>query len=761
MQTTRLLLRFLFTVALTLSNASLFAEAQATTWTSALSSAIANRQQGNLDLSIGLFTQASQLASTDSEKMRTAGELGATLLLARRLDQAQAPLQNAYTFFTGSERSRYALDLGNLAMLGKHQTDAVRYYEEAQQLSGDDTEVYASAALNLARLAPESQRLQQLTAIVEKISQVADPARQIPLYLNLGNQARTSGQTALAYQSLHQAQQLAEQASKSRMTVETLDAMAQLYEDQDRKNDALTLTQQAIVDAHTLAPSAVADLLITLEWRQGRLYRALGKSDPALAAFERAVKQIESIRLDIPIEYDDGRSSFHATLEPVYMGLVDLLLKSADKQTGDARSANLRHAVDTVELIKQSELQDYLGDRCTLEIVKGGTSGVIPPNTAILYPIIFSDRIELLLDTEAGLDHRSVQVSGQKMRETAQAFADNLRNAEDYLDQAKQLYDWLLRPFEAQMADRHIDTLVVVPDGALRLVAMGALNDGNGFAIEKYAITTVTGLSMTNTGAPPARQVESLMAGVSEFGPVVDKLSQARVKQMTELANDRGLRGTARGVNLRSIRTSTGITQPDAKNDSVSRINALRESLALPGVKQEIEAIRLILPGASMLNTAFTVDGFQNKAESGAYRMVHIASHGIFGGSADTSYILAYDDLLTLDRLQSLLKADQFRKNPIELLSLSACETAQGNDRAPLGIAGAATKARAKSVLGTLWPVDDNAARNIMEKFYSGLITAHLTKAQSLRQGQIELIHQKEFAHPFYWAPFVLIGNWL
>jgi CHAT domain-containing protein len=214
-------------------------------------------------------------------------------------------------------------------------------------------------------------------------------------------------------------------------------------------------------------------------------------------------------------------------------------------------------------------------------------------------------------------------------------------------------------------------------------------------------------------------------------------------------------------MNLRALRTSLAAAQLDSKPDSVSRTNALRESLALPGVKQEIESVGAILPGVSMLNAAFTVDGFRHEAESGAYRMVHIASHGIFGGTADTSYILAYDDLLTLNGLQSLLKADQFRKNPIELLSLSACETAQGNDRAPLGISGAATKARAKSVLGTLWPVEDTAARTLMENFYKGLIRAHLTKAQSLRQAQVGLIHREEFAHPFYWAPFVLIGNWL
>ena len=144
-----------------------------------------------------------------------------------------------------------------------------------------------------------------------------------------------------------------------------------------------------------------------------------------------------------------------------------------------------------------------------------------------------------------------------------------------------------------------------------------------------------------------------------------------------------------------------------------------------------------------------------------AYRIVHVASHGMFGGTASTSYILTYDDLLTLDGLQNMLKGEQFQKHPIELLSLSACETAAGSERAPLGISGAAMKARARSVLGTLWPVDDEAAVTIMERFYSGLVAQELSKAQALQQSQLELIKQPQFSHPFFWAPFALIGNWL
>ena len=163
----------------------------------------------------------------------------------------------------------------------------------------------------------------------------------------------------------------------------------------------------------------------------------------------------------------------------------------------------------------------------------------------------------------------------------------------------------------------------------------------------------------------------------------------------------------------------------------------------------------------SLLNAPFTVEGFRREAESGAYRVVHIASHGVFGGTAASSYVLAHDDLLTLDTLQSLLSADEFRKNPIELLSLSACETAEGDERSPLGLSGAALKARAKSVLGTLWPVEDTAARKVMEVFYGGLVNTRASKAQALRQSQVDLLRSPEYAHPMFWAPFVLIGNWL
>ena len=161
------------------------------------------------------------------------------------------------------------------------------------------------------------------------------------------------------------------------------------------------------------------------------------------------------------------------------------------------------------------------------------------------------------------------------------------------------------------------------------------------------------------------------------------------------------------------------------------------------------------------MNESFTVEGFKKQAMLEPYSVVHIASHGVFGKTADTSFIMTYDGILNMDALEQLLKSDKFSKQPVELLTLSACQTAEGDDRAPLGLSGIALKAKVRSVLGTLWPVSDQAASVLMTDFYKALSAPNTSKAQALRLAQIALIKQKQFENPFYWSPFILAGNWL
>lgn len=727
---------------------------------------IAFREQGDLQKSIDLLSSVSKLAVSPGGQVRARGELGISLLQAHRYEESEGLLRNAYASSMGLERAHFAVYLGNLALIRKRSEEARRYYQEALDLAPEAIEIQFSVRLNLLRMAPEPEKLAQLLLLSPQIDQAGGPpGLPARFHLNLGEQARLLGKPGLplAYRHLDRARTLATQQGNRAFAVEALDALAQLYEDHHRDQDALILTQQAIEQAHSLAPGAAARLLIDLEWRQARLLRAGGREAPALAAYQRAVSHLESVRQDIPIEYEDGRSSFQATLEPIYLGYTDLLLRQLDKQPAEVQSAQLPKVLNVLEWIRQAELQDFLGDRCAVEAAQGSDSARVPSGTAVLYPVILPDRVELLLQTSSGIQRRSTAIAGATLRATAQALADALRNGlEDYLEPARHLNDWLLKPFADAFAAQHIDSLVLVPEGALRLVPMAALHDGQQFVIEKYAVSMVTGMTMTHTAVPVGQMAASLVVGLSEPGPVVDKHSRLlseQIQQADVAEKDRRGRGIARTIELRSmrlLRSTTPSNQPSSR-----QIEDLRTSLTLPGVKEEIEALRGILHGNTLLDAQFTVDQLRQQAESGDYRIVHIASHGVFGGSAESSFILAYDDLITMNGLQGLLKAAKLQSTPIELLSLSACETAEGNDRAPLGISGAAIKARARSVLGTLWPVADEVAKALMKSFYGGIANTRLSKTEALRRAQLEWLRHPDWSHPFYWAPFIIIGNWL
>jgi CHAT domain-containing protein len=750
-------------VALLVGGAAAFAQGNPT-WSAALAEGSTQAARGDLTLALKNLEVAQRAAVTPYEKARAAGAFGAALVQARRYDEADAQLREAYDLSAGPARARYAADLGNLAALRKRQKEAKRYYLEARALATDNPEIRLVIDLNLVRLAPENERLTQLDALLSTVGMLPDSQGTALLYLNIGIQARSLGPAGvpLAYRSLNHARRLLVPLGDSRALVEDLDALAQLYEEQGRADDAVHLTREALATSKSLAPNSVADVVINLEWRQGRLLRAAKQDDLALAAYQRAVDQIEAVRQDIPIEYEDGRSSFQSTLGPIYLGLVDLMLNAADQQAVELKEARLRRTIAIIELIKQTEMQDFLGDRCAVESMHAAQDQKVVGKTAVLYPILLPDRIELLLDTEAGLVRRSVMVSAKTVQSTTRAFADILRNgAANYLVPARQLYAWLLEPFEAVLDERPIDTLIFVPDGVLRLIPIAALYDGRQFVLEKYATSTVIGMSMTNGSVSAKRRVESLVSGMSKPGPVVTKLDEALIRRIMGTAEAPTSEITlAENRSVRSPRARVARGLSSVSEDSLGRDAVLRDALALPSVKDEIDTVGNILHGKTLLNETFTVDRFRSEASSGMYQIVHIASHGVFGGTARSSYIMAYDDLLTLEDLQTVLRSEKFQNNPVELLSLSACETAEGDDRSPLGISGAAIKARAKSVLGTLWPVEDHSAMVVMERFYTGIGSGQLSKAQALREAQLAIMRTKDRAQPFFWAPFVLIGNW-
>ncbi|OQW94747.1 MAG: hypothetical protein BWK79_04865, partial [Beggiatoa sp. IS2] len=136
-------------------------------------------------------------------------------------------------------------------------------------------------------------------------------------------------------------------------------------------------------------------------------------------------------------------------------------------------------------------------------------------------------------------------------------------------------------------------------------------------------------------------------------------------------------------------------------------------------------------------------------------------SHGQFNRDPKKTFLLTYDDKLTMDKLENLLGFSQSRKEPVELLTLSACQTAVGDERAALGLAGVAIKAGARSALASLWFVNDEATAELVTEFYKALKDPDFSRAQALQKAQKKLINQRALQHPAYWSPFLLIGSWL
>lgn len=737
---------FFLVILLTLGAAQASPDAQE------LARGVALRNGGSLQESINFFRS---LGAGGDGSVAARGELGASLLQARRYGEAEPYLREAYDKAIGSERARYAIELGNLAAARRRPNEAAPFYAEARTMAGADSTLAIVARINEARLARYQERPTLLATLSRDVIRVNVAPVRARLRLSIGTQAAELGRLQLAYENLEEARELAVQTGDARTEIDALDALAQLYEAQGRNGDALMLSRRGIARAQA-ADGLLADLLLQLEWRQGRLLAIQGANDEARAAYQRAIAHVESLRQDIPIQYESGRSSFRDTLEPIYLGYIDLLLKKADASGGRERDDLLWAARDTGELIKQSELQDYLGERCSIEVLQNAAHARVTPGTAIFYPIVLKDRIEIIFESSAGIVRQTTIIDAAALRHLVSTYAEKLRNAEpDYHRQAAQLYDILVRPFEKEINAQGVNTLLVVPDGVLRLLPWSALYDGQQFMVQKYSVVVNSGLSMTSQSTGD-EAFTALIAGIAEPGPVIDKLSQTLLVKVQESSAPRS--GQApdlpRNQSVRKISTRALTTS------GAERIALLKKEMALPGVKIEVEALAMLLPGISLLDANFTTARLQGELEKGDYHIAHLATHGFFGSTADASFIMAYDNLVTMDELQRLLQLEGVRKNPIELLTLSACETAEGDDRSPLGIAGAAIKAKAKSVLGTLWPVSDEATQRLMQSFYSGLVRDRFSKAEALRRAQVEVIKQRDLEHPFFWAPFIIVGDW-
>jgi CHAT domain-containing protein len=188
----------------------------------------------------------------------------------------------------------------------------------------------------------------------------------------------------------------------------------------------------------------------------------------------------------------------------------------------------------------------------------------------------------------------------------------------------------------------------------------------------------------------------------------------------------------------------------------------LPEFSPLDSVATELKEIQAEVPSVELLNQAFTRPALIAKVSTLPFPVIHLATHGEFSSKVDETFILAWDGRIKLKQLDTMLKTSNLRRTvPIELLVLSACETVVGDQQAALGLAGVAVRAGARSTLATLWQVDDQATASLIGQFYQELAKPNVSKAEALGKAQRFLAEKPEYQHPYYWAPFVLVGNWM
>lgn len=504
---------------------------------------------------------------------------------------------------------------------------------------------------------------------------------------------------------LEEAGTVAKSVGDARAASYALGHRGHLYELDRRYDETLLLTRLAINYAQQVhAPES----LYQWEWQLGRVLKAQDKIDEAILSYQRAADLVQTLRPEMAAGTALAGASFREASGRLYFELADLLLRRSSATASRAEAQPyLISAREAIELFKTAELRDYFADECVDAFQHRPTKlEDVSRQAAILYPIILPDRTELLVNLPDGMHRVTVAIKQEDLKEEAMAFRRALQKetTREYLRKGQRLYDLLLRPLEAEFSKFDINTLVVVPDGPLRTIPFSALHDGKQFLIAKYALATTPGLNLTDPKPLGRERIEVLSAGLTE-----------------------GVQGFS----------------------------------PLPNTASELEAIGGLYKTHRLLNEEFRVPAFEQEMKTKPATIVHIASHGKFERDVKNSFLLAFDQKLTMDRLSQIVGLSRFRDQPLELLSLSACQTAAGDDRAALGLAGIAIKAGARSALATLWFVNDEASSALVIEFYRQLKNSSLSKAQALRQAQLTLMENPDFQHPIYWAPFLLLNNWL
>lgn len=639
--------------------------------------------------------------------------LGDTLLLLGEVDEAQSVLQQSLALAkqqrSPEETAATLLSLGTVAQTKHDPQAAAAFYQQAVATSSSTITQLQAQLNHLGMLlkTPDSKAIPSLLPQIQSQLTTLPPSRtaiemQITFAQYLmkleGNRDLKSIAQQLAV-ALEQARTLQDLRSQSH----ALGTLGHLYEQTHQWSIAQDLTRQALQLSESIRAS---DITYRWQWQLGRLLKAQGNSAGAIAAYQSAVTLLQSLRRDLVAVNPEIQFSFRESVEPIYRELVDLLLQPQSQ----VNQATLVQARNVIESLQLAELENFFRAACLDTVVQiDQVVEQADASAAVVYPIMLPDRLEVILKLpRQELRRYTISVPQAQAEQTLEQLQQKLTKPytlQEVQALSQQVYDWLIRPAEATLTATKPKTLVFVLDGALRNIPMSVLYDGQQYLIQKYGIALTPGLQLLNPRSLKQIQLRTLTAGLTEsrhgFAP-------------------------------------------------------------LSFVKNEVEEIQSEVPSKVLLNQTFTEKQLREQINAVPFPVVHLATHGQFSSDAEKTFILAWDQPIKVNEFNQLLRTkEQTGTGSIELLVLSACETAAGDNRAALGLAGVAIRAGARSTIASLWSLDDESTALFMGEFYRNLTQTTTTKASALQDAQLKLLQNPQYQHPRYWAPYVLVGNWL
>ncbi|MBW4520894.1 MAG: tetratricopeptide repeat protein [Scytolyngbya sp. HA4215-MV1] len=783
---------------------------------------IAYQALSEYDKAISYYHQALpyyQQVNDHKSEAKVLVNLGIAYKSLSQYDAAIAHYEKALSIFQqGTDRNGEASTLNSLGIVYRYlfQHDkAITYHQQAlllfQQLKDPHGEARALSNLGNA-YAALSQHDKAITYFQQalRLFQQKDRDGEANTQMNLGNAYTALLQYDKAITYHQQALRLFRQLKDPNGEAKALTNLGVDYQSLLKDDKALTYFQQALPLFQQVKDREGEGMVFN---NIGNIVAAQKQPEVAIVFYKQSVNVREGIRADLRGLSRDLQTSYTESVAGTYRRLAGLLLSQG----------RILEAQQVLELLKIQELRDYTRDTRAGGKTQGSPytspeSAVIPPfntiinlglqlsqceqqkpycperdqllsqrdaanaafnqqadklrtlakqqnrdpaqlqreeltvaaqkivqsqpHTVLIYPLVLEDKLWLVWGTQAGKQgvvfaSKEIPVSRKELAQKVLEFRTLLETPGDVkqLQQVShQLYQWLVEPLRAELDANGIRTLVFSLDRSTRYIPMAALFDGKQYLVDRFTISTILTAGLTDTH--------------DQLSPNID--------------NDPVL--------------GLGLSQPVANFNPLPNVPD-----ELNGIVRSSDRRSGIYPGLKLLNQAFTPDAFKKLID---YRILHIATHGQFvpGNPEDSFLVLGNGQPLKIPQIETLTDL-----GGIHLVVLSACETAKGGaDKEGLEVSGISyyfLTSGAKSVIASLWLVNDASTSQLMQQFYQNLATG-MSKAEALRQAQRSLLKagsnatdqtrsdsfklpavdgskpiSRDRSHPYYWAPFILIGN--